>query len=131
MKSFSEAELTVIDPSSSATLPLQHPFPERTIGPMTDSSSGLTMLAAASILEYSSTIVTFYSHCSSFEVVGQSLSSTLPSWPWSWEKLDRNLACLLTTLIKRVVAGPVGGGGGGEGSAGAVAAQRAAAREAW
>ena len=37
------------------------------------------------------------------------------------------------TLIKRVVAGPVGGGGGNVGIAVAVAAtaQRAAAREAW
>ena len=86
----SEAELTVTGLFSSATLQLQHPFPGRTIGPMTDSSSGLTMLAVASILEYSSTIVTFCSHCFSFGVVGQSLSSTLPSWPCSWEKLDRN-----------------------------------------
>ena len=52
----SEAELTVTGLFSSATLPLQHPFPGTTIGPMTDSSSGLTMLAVASILEYSSTI---------------------------------------------------------------------------
>ena len=91
------------------------------------------MLAAASILECSSTVVTFCSHCFSFGVVGQSLSSTLLSWPSSWEKLNRKLARLVMTLIKRVVAGPVGGGGGNIGIAVAVAAtaQRAAAGEAW
>ena len=124
----SEAEVAITGSSSFATSPLQHPFPG------TDSTFGLTMLAAASILECSSTIVTFCSHCFSFGVAGQSLSSTLLSWPSSWEKLDQKLVRLVTTLIKQVVAGPVGGGrggGGGVGSAVAVAVQRAPAREAW
>ena len=63
--------------SFSATLPLQHPFPG------TDPPSGLTLLAAASILECLSTIVMFCSHYFSFGVVGQSLLSMLPSWPSS------------------------------------------------
>ena len=109
----SKAEVTVTGCSSSATLPPQHPFPGTTVGTMTDSPSSLTMLAAASILEYPSNIVSFCSHCSSLGVVGQSLSSQLLSWSSSWEKLRRKLACLITTLIKRVIAGAVGGGGGG------------------
>lgn len=73
-------------------------------------------------------MVSFFSLCPILGVEGPSLSSTLPSLPSSWEKLDRELARLSTTLIKRVVAGG-GGGGGGIGAGTALLAS--AAREAW
>ena len=71
---------------------------------------------------------------SSVTVALQLLSSTLLSWPSSWEKLDRWLVLLVTTLIKQVFVGPEGGGGGAEGGIGITvvdAAQRAVARDAW